>query len=393
MLIRRIAHEQVVHALNRHASVALIGPRQVGKTTLALQIAQEFNATYLDLERPNDRLILDDPEYFLANQSQNLVVLDEVQRAPNIFSTIRGAIDRSRRQGRRTSMFLFLGSASMDLLRQSSESLAGRIAYANLDPINVMEASSAGIELNQLWVRGGFPESLIAKEMADSFEWRSEFIRTYIERDIPFLVAQTNVALIDRLWTMLAYSQGSLLNQSSLSRSLGVSVPTVKNYISTLEKMLLIRMLRPFQANVRKQYAKSPKVYVRDSGLTHALLGLKTDIQVYGNPVVGHSWEGFVIENVLSVAPPRTQASFYRTARGAEIDLILQFPGDPTSAWALEIKRSLSAKVRRGFYSARHDIAPRRSFVVHSGTDRFMLNPEIEGIGLIDLCKLVAEQH
>ncbi len=277
----------------------------------------------------------------------------------------------------------------MKLLRQSSESLAGRIAIVELDAINVLKAHTAGIDQTQLWMRGGFPLSLTAASLQDSFEWRSDFIRTYLERDIPSFAKGANVSLLDNLWTMLSYAQGSILNLSSLSRSLGVSSPTVQHYIDLLEKLLLIRLIRPFHANIKKRYVKSPKVFIRDSGLAHAQLGLMTDVQVLGHSIVGHSWEGFVIENILSVAPPRSRYGFYRTAKGAEIDLVLQFPG-LQSLWALEIKRSVAASVRRGFYTARNDVSATKSFLVHPGSERFMLKHGVEAIGLLELCEQIS---
>lgn len=389
MLIDRFVSNKVERALARQASVVLVGPRQVGKTTLALQIAESRPATYIDLEQPNNRRVLEEPGPFFEQHAESLVILDEVHRSPEIFSVIRGTIDRARRQGKQTGMFLFLGSASMELLRQSSESLAGRIAIVELDTINVLEAQRAGIDQTQLWMRGGFPLSLTAATLQDSFEWRSDFIRTYLERDIPSFAKGANVSLLENLWTMLAYAQGSVLNLSSLSRSLGITSPTVQKYVDLLEKMLLIRLIRPFHVNVKKQYVKSPKFFVRDSGLTHALLGLETDVQILGHPVVGHSWEGFAIENILSVVPPRTRHGFFRTAKGAEIDLVLQFPG-LQSLWALDIKRSVAASVRRGFFTARDDVSATKSFLVHPGNERFMLKHGVEAIGLFELCEQIS---
>ena len=391
MLIPRSASLQVERALARQASVIVIGPRQVGKTTLALHIAETRPTTYLDLEQPSHRRVLDEPEPFFEQHSESLVILDEIHRVPEIFSVIRGTIDQARRQGKDTGMFLFLGSASMGLLRQSSESLAGRIAIVELDSINVLEAHNAGIDQDQLWMQGGFPLSLTAPSAQDSFERRLDFIRTYLERDIPSFAKGANVSLLEDLWRMLASAQGSVLNLSALSRSLGVSPPTVKSYVDLLEKLLLIRLIRPFHANVKKQYVKSPKVYVRDSGLTHALLGLATDRQILGHPVVGHSWEGFAMENILSVVPPRTRFGFFRTAKGAEVDLVLQFPG-LQSLWALEIKRSVTASVRRGFYTAREDVSATKSFLVHSGNEHYMLKHDVEAIGLLELCKQISAE-
>lgn len=390
MLIPRKVSREVETALAHQASVALIGPRQVGKTTLALQLAQCREVIYLDLEQSGDRQVLNDPLDFFTKHLGTLVVLDEVHRVPEIFAQLRGVIDRVRFQGTRHGQFLFLGSASMDLLKQSSESLAGRISFVSLNPVSVLEAHVASIDSSTLWLRGGFPDSLLAPSDAVSLTWRSNFIRTYIERDTRTFMPRVSSTLIEKLWTMLAHSQGGVVNYASLARSLSVSPPTVRNYVEFLNELLLVRILRPFQPSVRKQYVKSPKLYIRDSGLAHALLGVETDVQLRKHPVVGHSWEAFVIEQILDGSPKGTQASFYRSAKGAEIDLILDFPG-LESRWAVEIKRDIASGVRKGFYFAIEDVKATKSYVVHSGTSQFSLGRGIEAIGLIELCKKVSE--
>lgn len=385
MLIPRLTSQLLIDSLNRQACVALLGPRQVGKTTLALELAKGRDSRYLDLERQSDRLVLQDADFFFAQNRDNLVILDEIHRKPEIFSQLRGEIDRARFEGIRNSLYLILGSASMDLLRQSGESLAGRIAYVPLDPINIIEVQQCGIDLTTLWLRGGFPDSLTSSSDADSFSWRTDFIKSYLERDLKVFSDRSPTVIFEQMWTMLAHAQGSVVNFSSLSKSLGISAPTVRSYVELLEKLLLVRILRPFHANVAKQYVKSPKIYVRDSGLTHALLGLQTDIQLWGHPVVGPSWEGFVIENILSVVPTGTLAHFYRTAKGAEIDLVLQFPGFQ-SRWAIEIKRNVAARTKKGFYIAKEDIGADKCFVVHTGTGRVSLSPDTEALGLLEIC-------
>lgn len=385
MFIPRQASQILIDTLARQACVALLGPRQVGKTTLTLELAKDRDSRYLDLERQSDRLVLQDADFFFAQNRDKLVILDEIHRTPEIFSQLRGEVDRARFEGIRNNLYLILGSASMDLLRQSGESLAGRIAYVQLDPINVFEANQCGIDLPTLWLRGGFPDSLASSSDSDSFGWRTDFIRSYLERDLKIFSERSPTVMFEQLWTMLAYAQGSVVNYSSLSKSLGISAPTVRNYIELLEKLLLVRILRPFHANVTKQYVKSPKVYVRDSGLTHALLGLQTDLQLLGHPVVGHSWEGFVIENILSVVPSGTQANFYRTAKGAEIDLVLQFPGYQ-SRWAIEIKRNVAASMKKGFHIAKDDIGADKCFVVHTGVGRELLSHDTEAVGLLEIC-------
>jgi predicted AAA+ superfamily ATPase len=389
MILRR-AHRAVVNALDRQAAVALIGPRQVGKTTLALEIAEQSNAVYLDLESRTDRDKLADPVLFLRAYEDRLVILDEIHRMPDLFQELRGLIDQGRRRGRRAGRFLILGSASMDLLRQSGESLAGRIEYVELNPLDVLEIDPDPAAVNALWVRGGFPDSVLAAGDADSLSFRQNFIRTYLERDVPQLGRRIPAETLERLWTMLAHSQGTLLNASKLASGLSISAPTVTSYVDLMVDLLLVRRLRPFHANVGKRLVKSPKVYVRDSGLVHALLGIGDYNALAGHPVVGASWEGFVIENLLAVAPARTLASFYRTSAGAEIDLVLELPGT-RGLWAIEIKRGLAASPTKGFHHAREDLNPKRSFVVYSGDRRYPIAEGIEAIGLRDMAALLAE--
>lgn len=305
----------------------MIGPRQVGKTTLAQDIAEARGALYLDLEDTNDRAKLTSPALFLRQYEDRLVVLDEIHRVPELFQTLRGVIDQGRRKGRRTGRFLILGSASIDLLRQSGESLAGRIEYVDMRPLDVTEVGAGGGESDRLWIRGGFPDSFLAQNDPDSLKLRKSFIRTYLERDVPQFGPRVPEETLARLWTMLAHGQSTLLNASRLAAGLSLTAPTVTKYIDLLVDLLLVRRLPPWHANIGKRLVKSPKVYVRDSGLVHALLGIEDYNAVAGHPVVGASWEGFVIENLLSVAPDRTRAHFYRTAAGAEIDLVLELPG------------------------------------------------------------------
>ena len=338
--------------MKRQAGVALIGPRQVGKTTLAHAVAEQTDALYLDLEAGADRAKLADPALFLAEYEDRLVVLDEIHRAPELFQELRGLIDRGRRLGKGTGRFLILGSASVDLLRQSGESLAGRIEYVPLNPLDVLDVTAATAPMAALWVRGGFPDSLLAASDTDSLAFRRDFIRTYLQRDVSeFTQRRIPAETLERLWTMLAHGQGALLNASRLAASLGVSSPTVTGYIDLLVDLLLVRRLRPFHANIRKRLVKSPKVYVRDSGLVHALLGIEDHNALAGHPVAGASWEGFVIENLLAAVPPATAASFYRTQAGAEVDLVLERPGG-RQPWAIEIKLGLTPRPSRGFHHA-----------------------------------------
>ena len=315
----------VKEALARQAAVALIGPRQVGKTTLALTLADEVPSLYLDLEASEDRRKLAEPAVFLRQYEDRLVVLDEIHRVPELFSTLRGLIDQGRRRGHRTGRFLLLGSASMDLLRQSGESLAGRIAHVDLGPLDVLEVKSSKSDSTPLWVRGGFPDSYLAKNDRQSFAWRKDFVRTYLERELPLLGPRIPAETLESLWIMLAHNQGAVLNASRLAAALMASAQTITRYIDLLVDLLLVRRLSPFHSNAGKRVVKSPKVYVRDSGIVHALLGIGDFNALSGHPVVGFSWEGFVIENLLATAPELTIASFYRTSAGAEIDLIYKF--------------------------------------------------------------------
>lgn len=383
-MIPRSAIHKVAEALSRQAAVALIGPRQVGKTTLAREIADGRPSIYLDLESKTDRDKLTDAELFLRNHEDKLVILDEIHRVPELFQTLRGLIDQGRRKGKRTGRFLVLGSAAIDLLRQSGESLAGRIAYVDLGPLNVLEIGKKDNDLNRLWLRGGFPDSYLAKNDVDSFRDRRGFIRTYLERDVPQFGPRIPAEILERLWTMLAHNQGTLLNASKLAGGLSVSPPTVTSYISLLVDLLLVRRLPPHHANVGKRLVKSPRTYVRDSGLLHALLGIGDMNELPGHPVVGKSWEGFVIESLLAAAPERAQAGFYGTAAGAEIDLVLEL-GGRNGLWAIEIKLGLTAKPERGFYNSLEDLQPKKAFVVHSGNDRYPLSAGVEAISLREL--------
>ena len=391
-MIRRRTLEQLRTALRRQAVVALIGPRQAGKTTLALELATEADSLYLDLETQADRNKLADPALFLEDFENDLVILDEIHRIPEIFQELRGLVDRGRRKGIRTNRFLVLGSASIELLRQSGESLAGRIEYVELNPLDVLEVGSDHREQTKLWIRGGFPDSFLADSESDSFAYRQNFIRTYLERDIPQFGVRIPAETLERLWTMLAHGQGSLLNASQLAAGLGITAPTVSSYIDLLSDLLLVRRLPPHFANVKKRLVKSPKVYVRDSGLVHALLGLTDLNELSGHPVVGPSWESFVIENLLAAAPPRTRASFYRTAAGAEIDLLLALPGN-SGVWAIEIKRGLAPSLSRGFHHARADLEPDRCFIVNSGDSRYPVSANVEAIGLRQMAELLLKSQ
>ncbi|MBB3595084.1 hypothetical protein FHX08_005494 [Rhizobium sp. BK529] len=367
--------------------MALIGPRQVGKTTLALDVSKKRASIYLDLESDADRAKLAEPELYLDQHKDKLVILDEVHRLPNLFQDLRGLIDRGRRAGRRSGQFLLLGPASVDLLKQSGETLAGRISYLEMYPIDGLEVPPR--ELETLWLRGGFPDSLLAANDRVSLRWRQDFIRTYLERDIPQLGPRIPAETLRRFWMMLAHHQSGLLNAAELARSLGVDGKTVASYLDLLVDLLLVRRLEPWHANVGKRLVKSPKVYVRDSGLTHALLGLGTTEQLLGHPIAGASWEAFAVETMIASAPAGTSANFYRTAAGAEIDLLLTPPaGRP---WGIEIKRSLSPKVEKGFYQACVDLQPERRIVIYPGQESVPLKNDVTAMPLPMAATLIGQ--
>ena len=385
-MIKRSLFPQLVDAIENYPAVGLLGPRQVGKTTLALEAGRGFDAHYLDLESEQDRAKLSQPELYLADHQDKLVILDEVHRAPGLFPVLRGLIDQARRDGRRTTQYLLLGSASLDLLKQSGESLAGRIAYLELAPFNVLETQD--LPRDDLWVRGGFPESLLARNASRSQRWRQDFIRSYLERDIPQFGPRIPAETLRRFWIMLSHHQGGLLNTAQFARNLGVDAKTAASYLDLLVDLLIVRRLPAWHANLGKRLVKSPKVYVRDSGLVHALLNVADKEALLAHPIVGQSWECFVIENLLVSAGDKSQGYFYRTGGGAEIDLLLAWPGG--KLWAIEVKRSLSPKLERGFHAACEDLAPVRKFVVYPGRERYRVAPDIEALSLEELAALVS---
>jgi uncharacterized protein len=384
-MLRRRLHDDVLERLGHTPAVVLLGPRQCGKTTLAEEIGRERRSDYLDLERSEDRELLAQPRLYLEQHADELVILDEVQRVPGLFEELRGVIDRGRRAGRGNGRFLLLGSASGELLRQS-ESLAGRVAYMDLTPFDALEASAAGLDLDTLWVRGGFPNSVLATDDRRSAIWREDFIRSYLERDIPALGLQIPATTLERLWAMLAHHQGGLLNISLLARSLGIAGNTVARYVDLLVDLLLVRRLPPWVSNAGKKLVRSPKVYVRDSGVVHALLRVSTYDDVLRHPIAGPSWEGFAVENLLNVADPwLVQPSFYRSRGGAEADLVLAFRDG--RRWLVEVRRTLTPKLPRGFTAAWDDVKPERGFVVYPGEHRYRIRRDVEAIGLVELCR------
>ncbi|MET4104538.1 putative AAA+ superfamily ATPase [Roseovarius sp. MBR-78] len=384
-MYKRQTHHFVQSALESQAAVVLLGPRQVGKTTLALDIASEQPSVYLDLERDADRQILTEPDLYLDEQAGKLVILDEVQQMPGLFKSLRGQIDQRRRAGFRAGQFLLLGSASNVLLQQSAESLAGRVRYIEMPPLQLTEVGAD--QLNALWLRGGFPDSFMASSDQTSMDWRLDFLRNYLERDIPALGPRIPAATLRRFWTMLAHVQGGLLNAAALAEGLGVSGQTIGRYLDLLVDLMLVRRLQPWHENVGKRLVKSPKVYVRDSGVVHALLSIGTIEGLLGHPVVGGSWEGFCIEALLAAAPTGTEPFFYRTSAGAELDLVLRLPGG--DIWAVEIKRTTAPKVSRGFHVGAEDIKASRKLLIYAGehdvpvAEGVRAMPLEQGIGLL----------
>lgn len=391
-MIKREAQTEIINLLKEFPAVGVLGTRQVGKTTLAEEIAASIkpDPIYLDLESPADLARLSEPEDYFELHKGKLIILDEIQRVPELFQILRVVIDRRRREGMRVGQFLILGSASLDLLKQSSETLAGRIAYKELHGLTASEISIKDQgEINRLWLRGGFPDSFLAKTDEASLRWRLNFISTYLEREVPQFGARIPAITLRRLWTMLAHSQGGQLNIAKLGANLDVSAPTAKRYIELLEDLLLIRSLRPWSGNIGKRLVKAPKIFIRDSGITHALLNLKSLDDVLGHPVVGSSWEGYVMENLISCLPEGVTPWFYRTSAGAEIDLVIE--QNNKRKYAIEIKRSISPSISKGFHLGCEDIKATDRFIVYPGKERFPVTKEVSAISILDMMKELRE--
>lgn len=382
-MIKREAYIKIGQLLEEFPAVGILGPRQVGKTTLAEEIVLSTNpeSIYLDLESPSDLSKLSEPEAYFELNKGKLIILDEIQRVPELFSVLRGVIDRRRREGFKAGQFLILGSASLDLLKQSAESLAGRIAYKELPGLVASEIPFT--DQDRLWLRGGFPDSFLAKDDRASLRWRLNFIATYLERDVPQFGPRIPAVTLRRLWTMLAHNQGGQLNLAQLGANLDIALPTAKRYIELLEDLLLIRTLRPWAGNIGKRLVKAPKIYIRDSGITHSLLNLTTMDDLMGHPVVGASWEGFVMENLLSSLPEGVTPWFYRTSAGAEIDLVVE--KNTKKKYAIEIKRSVAPGLSKGFYLGSEDVGATNRFVVYPGNERFPISKEVMVMPLIDM--------
>lgn len=375
----------VEEKLNHFPAVGLLGLRQIGKTTLAKEIAKKRPSIYLDLENYRDLAKLEDPIKYFESHSKKLIILDEIHRKPEIFMTLRGLIDKGRRAGQKFGQFLILGSASLDLLRQSSESLAGRITYVEMNPFSLSELSDQYSKIYSLWMRGGLPDSFLAPSDKISLEWRQAFIKTYLERDVPQFGLRLPAETLHRLWSMLAHAQGDVLNVSKLAGSLGMNAQTATRYIDLLKDLFLLRKLQPWHNNLGKRLIRSPKIYVRDSGILHSLLNIQNVENILGNPAAGKSWEGFMIDNLLSFLPSTAEAYFYRSVRGAEIDLIIKHPDKRLIA--IEIKLSSAPKLERGFYEACRDIKPTHRYVVYDGKESFEMRDGVTAISLPQLIK------
>lgn len=355
--IPRNLGKKVAESLQAFPAVAILGPRQSGKSTLAKAIMEERpDCTYLDLERPSDLQKLAEPELFFDLHKGELICLDEIQRAPEIFPILRSVIDDRRRKGQ----FLILGSASPSLIRQSSETLAGRIAYLELTPFLLSEVWKSAKGLETHWLRGGFPDSFLARSEEESLQWRQNFIQTFLERDIPQLGIRIASRTLERLWKMCAHHHGQLLNQSQLGESLGVSHTSIRSYLDLLSETFMLRILPPLLPNLRKRLIKSPRVYLRDSGILHSLLDIENHDDLLGHPVRGASWEGWVIENILGELPA-WRGYFYRTSTGAELDLVLE---KGRKRIAVECKLSAAPEVGQGFWSAHSDLEIKETWII-----------------------------
>lgn len=381
-MIKRLLQERIEKSLLKYPVVGILGPRQVGKTTLAkiIKSRAKKNVIYLDLELPSDLNKLQDAELYLSRFVDALIIIDEIQRMPSLFPLIRALVDRKRTAGR----FLILGSASPELMKHSSESLAGRIIYHELSPFVFREIDEKRIQ--RLWLRGGYPQSYLSENDEESFAWREAFIKTYLEMDIPRLGIHIPALQLRRFWTMIAHSHGQLWNASKIAGSLGISAPTVRSYLDILEETFIVRQLQPFYSNTKKRLIKSHRVYIRDTGLLHALLNIMTNEDMHSHPSLGSSWEGFIIEQIIGNLPERRQIYFYRTGAGAEIDLVV-FDGKnkPT---AVEVKYSISPKLERGFWNAYEDLACRKGYVVYPGEESYPLGKNVYTLPVKNLIKI-----
>ncbi|MEM6602736.1 MAG: ATP-binding protein [Pseudomonadota bacterium] len=386
-MLSRWITQNLKEEINISPAVALLGARQIGKTTLAKMVSKDIAALYLDLEAPEDLAKLTDASRFLKEHNDKLIIIDEIQRAPDLFMVLRGIIDHNRSLGKDEKQFLLLGSASMDLLRQSSESLAGRISYIHMTGLNIFEVDQADIK--EIWLRGGFPNIALSKSDNIAMRRLENLIRTYLERDVPQMGFTVSASKLRRLWTMLAHLQGETINYSKLASNLEIERKTVNHYLDILTDLLLIRRIEPWFVNVKKRLVKSPRYYVRDSGILHRLLGIGDYNALLSNPILGKSWEGFVIENIHSVLSPLAETYFYRTSAGAEIDLVIKMPN--ADIWAIEIKYGSVPQIGKHFSNTCDDVDAVRKYVVYGGDDEFPIGEDIRVVSLKKMMQILQE--
>ncbi|MFZ4475140.1 MAG: ATP-binding protein [Saprospiraceae bacterium] len=381
MYLQRKAEKEILDLAAYFPAVVIVGPRQVGKTSLSRHIANQLPqpSIYIDLELPEERSLLSEPTLFLEQHRNETVILDEVQRLPELFPVLRGLIDRDRRPGR----FILLGSAAPELIRDSSESLAGRVAYYEMQPF--LHAEVPQIDYRVHWQRGGFPESLLAPDDRRSTQWRQNFIQTYLERDLPLLGLRADPIVIGKLWTMLAHNHGQLLNVEALSNALGLASNTIRKYMDFLESAYLIRRIQPFYTNIGKRLVKSPKVYIRDTGLLHSLLGIPDFDRLQRQPILGSSWEGYVLQEIAGMLEETDQLYFYRTNSGTEADAVIVRGGAPIILF--EIKYSTAPVPSKGFYIAQKDLGTTRNYVVYPLERDYPLNAQTQVIGFNNISK------
>lgn len=390
MMLDRYISKELQYNIDNFPAVSLLGARQIGKTTLAKFIGQSVDSVYLDLESPTDLIKLQDPVGFLSAHKDKLIILDEIQRSPELFMVLRGIIDENRASGRTSGQFLLLGSASMNLLQQSSESLAGRITYVNMFGLNILEVGQSPDDIKRLWFKGGFPDSYLASSQKKSTTWLENLIRTYMERDVPQMGFRIPAIRLRNLWTMVAHLQGETINYSKLATNLEVDSKTISNYMDILVDLLLVRRLNPWHNNTKKRLVKSPRYYVRDTGVLHRLLGINDFDALLSNPILGKSWEGFVIENIHSILPIFAETYFYRTAAGAEIDLVIKFSS--TEIWAIEIKHGMSPKINQNFSKVCDDIGATHKYIVYSGNEEFPVGEDVSVISLNGIMNKILAQ-
>lgn len=380
LMIDRFIYGELLEIVGEFPVLGIVGPRQVGKTTLARLLSKKINkeSVFLDLENPRDISKLTDPLLFFENNQDKCIIIDEVQIKKELFPIIRAVIDQKREPGR----FILLGSASPELIRDASESLAGRIYYKELTPFHFQEIKDV-ISYQKHWLNGGYPEALLTESKTKSVRWRRSFIQTYIERDLPLLGLQSKISDMQRLVRMISHIHGNQLSYQTLSKSMGLTGPTIKKQIDFLEHAYIVRLLEPFYHNIGKRLVKSPKIYLRDTGLLHSLLEVERFEDLFGNPVIGNSWEGYVIEQIYAVLPESYTLNYYRTQQGAELDLVICKNLKPVIG--IEIKFNSSPKFSVGNEISLKDLGLNKCFIVVPEVERYYLKGSIEVISVSEL--------